>query len=308
MKIGVLGGGVSTEREISLVSARQAHNALVNQGLDAAFIDIISDKAGKVKELIADSGIGLAFVALHGGFGEDGRIQQILEELNIVYTGSGPQASSLAMNKADSKRIFKDAGVPTPAFTLLSGSDEVCENIKYPLVIKPSSSGSSLGVSVVREEKNLSAALGLAFSHSRLIILEEYIEGRELTVGILDEQPLAIVEILPKSRYFDFNAKYQQGASDFVAPAPLDAEVAGIVRDIGLAAHRALGCRHFSRVDIRLDKRGNPFVLEVNSIPGLTSHSLLPLSAKVSGINFNQLIGKMVELALPRYKLRAVTG
>ena len=298
LRIGVLGGGVSTERGISLASSRQARKALAEKGLDAVFIDIFTKKKEKIRELIHSSNINLAFIALHGEFGEDGQIQEILEELGIAYTGSGPKASALSMNKAHSKRAFKAKGIPTPNFTVLSKEEDIPGYLRYPLVVKPYSSGSSIGVSIVREQDNLKLALDLAFSHSNGAILEDYIEGRELTVGILEDDPLAVVEIIPKKGYFDFDAKYNHGASDFIAPAQLDNEVEREVKSVGLAAHRILGCRHFSRADIRLTKDNLPFVLEVNSIPGLTSYSLLPLSAKVCGIDFNELIFKMVELAL----------
>ncbi len=304
IRIGVLGGGVSTERDISLISSHEVCEALAKKGLDVVFIDILTKKKNKVKELISSSNIGLAFIALHGEFGEDGQIQEILEELGIAYTGSGPKASALAMNKAHSKRIFKAKGIPTPNFTVLSQEylskkeDDIPAEIKYPLVVKPCSSGSSIGVSIVRGRGNLRDALELAFSYSNGVILEDYIEGRELTVGILEEEPLAVVEILPKKGYFDFDAKYSHGASDFIAPAQLNNEVEREIRSVGSAVHRVLGCRHFSRVDIRLTKDNLPFVLEVNSIPGLTLNSLLPLSAGVCGVDFSELIFKMAELAL----------
>jgi len=297
-RIGVLGGGISSERDISLVSGHCVHKALVQGGLNAVFIDVLTKEKEKVKELIHSFNIDLAFIALHGEFGEDGQIQEILKDLGIVYTGSGPRASNLAMNKVYSKRIFKARGIPTPNFTVLSKQEDIPGDLRYPLVVKPCSSGSSIGVSIVRDQDNLKSALDLAFSHSNSAILEDYIEGRELTVGVLGDDPLAVVEIIPKKGYFDFDAKYSRGGSDFIAPAHLDNGIEREVRSLGLAAHRVLGCRHFSRADIRLAKDDLPFVLEVNSIPGLTLKSLLPLSAKVSGIDFNQLIFKMVELAL----------
>ncbi|MFH1519086.1 MAG: D-alanine--D-alanine ligase [Candidatus Omnitrophota bacterium] len=308
VRVGVLGGGVSAEREISLISAREAHKALVAKGLEVVFIDICTNQEAKVKELIVSSGIDLAFIALHGEFGEDGRIQTILEELDITYTGSGPEASALAMDKAASKRIFKTQGITTPDFTVLTPGQRTPSAINYPVVVKPCSSGSSIGVSILRGKNNLAAALKLAFFYSAEVILEDYIEGREVTVGILDNQPLAVVEIIPKKEHFDFDAKYSEGGSEFIAPASLDQAVTKLVQVVGLAAHKALGCRHFSRVDIRLDQDNVPFVLEVNSIPGLTLHSLLPFAAGVYGINFNDLILQMVELALPGYKLGVVTG
>ena len=298
MKIGVLGGGVSVEREISLISAKEACKALVKKGLDAVFIDILTKEKDEVKKLIRRFAIDLAFIALHGEFGEDGGIQEVLEVLGIPYIGSEPWASALAMDKALSKRIFKAKGIPTPNFITCLRKESIPAEVNYPLVVKPCSSGSSIGVSIVKERGNFKAALKLAFSYSDRVILEDYIEGRELTVGILDDRPLAIVEIIPKKEHFDFDAKYRKGMSDFIVPASLDEKLGRQIKAVGLAAHRVLGCRHFSRVDIRLDKNNFPFVLEANSIPGLTLHSLFPLAAKAEGINFDDLIFKMVELGL----------
>ena len=297
LKIGVLGGGVSTERNISLISAKEAHKALKAEGYDAISIDINSRDTNEVKEIISSSAIELAFIALHGEFGEDGKIQSLLEELAISYTGSKPEASTLAMDKIASKAVFKEQLIPTPDFKVCLDSKEVFENLKFPLVVKPQSSGSSLGLSIVNDESYLFEASTKAFLHSRKIIIEDYILGRELTVGILDDKALAVVEILPNEGYFDFKAKYSVGGSLFIAPAKLEQDLYRKVQEVALAAHRALGCCGFSRVDIRLGQDNIPYVLEVNSIPGLTAHSLLPLSAKVCGIDFNNLILKMVELA-----------
>lgn len=298
LKIGVLGGGVSTERDISIISSRQVYEDLFAKGLNIVFIDIVTKEKGKIKELIRNLNIDLAFIALHGEFGEDGQIQEILEELGIAYTGSEPRASALAMNKFDSKNLFKAKGIPTPDFVILAKGEDIPSGLSYPLVVKPFSSGSSIGISIVEGKGSLRSALELGFLHSDSVILEDYIEGRELTVGILGDQSLAVVEIIPKKGYFDFEAKYSNGGSSFIAPAQIDDQVEKNIRAVALAAHSILGCRHFSRVDMRLSKEGLPFILEVNSIPGLTSHSLFPLSAKAWGINFNQLIIKMMELTL----------
>ena len=298
IKIGILGGGVSGEREISLLSAKEVYQALHNNNLKAVFIDVITDQKERVKETISSFGVDVAFIALHGKFGEDGKIQEILEELDIAYTGSRPQASYFAMDKVLSKELFIRTGVATPKFFIAEDIKIMPRQMCYPLVIKPHFSGSSLGISILRHSSGLKDALAKAFSYSEKAIIEDYIEGRELTVGILDERPLAVVEIIPKKGYFDFHAKYSDGGSDFVAPAQLKEAVYRRVQNTALAAHRALGCRHFSRVDIRLDKDSFPYVLEVNSIPGLTSHSLLPLSAKACGISFDKLIIRMLELAL----------
>ncbi|MCF7908747.1 MAG: D-alanine--D-alanine ligase [Candidatus Omnitrophica bacterium] len=298
VKIGVLGGGVSPEREISLISAKAAFEALERNNLKPTFIDINTSQREEVRGLLSGKELDLAFIALHGEFGEDGGIQRVVESLNIPYTGSDPEASALAMNKALSKHSFQKAGILTPEFHICCDRSRVPADLTYPLVVKPYRSGSSLGVSIVRSQNELDAAVDLAFSHQDIILIEDYIEGRELTVGILDDQALGVVEIVPSSGYYDFNAKYSDDLTEFIAPAAIPDGIYQDIQAISLAAHKVLGCRHFSRVDLRLDKEMRAHVLEVNSIPGLTSHSLLPLSAKVAQIEFDQLILKMSELAL----------
>ncbi|MDD3297107.1 MAG: D-alanine--D-alanine ligase [Candidatus Omnitrophica bacterium] len=296
--IGVLGGGISGEREISLLSARAAYNALSQGSFQAVFMDIDTSDENIIRERIYSSGIDLAFIALHGQFGEDGQIQKIMENMEMVYTGSDSGASASAMNKAFSKEIFLKNNIPTPRYSVFANKVIALENISWPVVVKPSCSGSSLGVSIARGQPEFSRAIDKAFSYDKFAIVEDYIGGREITVGILDEQPMGVVEIISDRQYYDFEAKYCEAKTKFIAPARLDSGTYKKIQEIGLAAHKALGCRHFSRVDIRLSKDNIPYVLEVNSIPGLTSHSLLPLSAGICGISFNLLIEKMTKLAL----------
>jgi D-alanine-D-alanine ligase len=304
IKIGVLGGGISEEREISILSAKQAYQSLQANRLNPVFIDINRSKKKKVKDLIKSYNIDTAFIALHGKFGEDGKIQAILEDLNLPYTGSRPQACLLTMDKILSKKTFFKKRIPTPDFIVQLNKKVELQNVSYPVVVKPYFSGSSLGISIVKSKAGLKRACQKAFSYQSKIILEDYIEGRELTVGILDKKPLGVVEIVPKKTYYDFDAKYKDGMSEFIAPAKLRDRVYKQVQDVSLLAHKALGCRHFSRVDIRLSKDNVPYVLEVNSIPGLTSHSLLPLSALCCGIDFNRLILLMVKLSLSKRSLK----
>jgi len=300
IKIGVLGGGISAERDISLLSADQVYRALVRGKLNPVSIEINSSQPEEVEKLIKSHSLDLAFIALHGAFGEDGGIQEILESLNIAYTGSNPEASSLAMNKALSKEKFKAAGILTPEFQVCYDKNRIPDDLTYPLVVKPYRSGSSLGISIVREPSGLELAIDEAFSHQDIILLEDYIDGRELTVGILDDQPLGVVEIIAKRSYYDFEAKYSDCLTEFIVPARIPKSIYQELQAVSLSAHRALGCEHFSRVDLRLDNDRRPYVLEVNSIPGFTSHSLLPLSAKAQGIEFTELVLKMIELALNR--------
>ncbi|MEM7816575.1 MAG: D-alanine--D-alanine ligase [Candidatus Aenigmatarchaeota archaeon] len=305
IKIGVLGGGVSEERDISLISANEAFKALKRKNLNVVFIDIFNRDKEKIKEMLISSDIDLAFIALHGEFGEDGQIQNILEEMGILYTGSGPLASYLAMNKIASKKIFFKEKIPTPNFIVWDNKEILPSNLRYPVVVKPYFSGSSLGVSIVWKEYSLKEALNKAFSLQEKVILEDYIEGRELTVGILKDKPLGVVEIIPKTEFYDFTTKYSDNLAEFIAPAHLESSLYKEIQEIALRAHKALGCRHFSRVDIRLSRDNIPYVLEVNSIPGLTSHSLLPLSAKSCGIDFDNLILEMVLCALYEKKSSA---
>ncbi len=300
LTVGVLQGGVSSERDISLLSGQQVLEALRRCAVKAVPIDIFTRDRKTLGALLSESGIDCAFIALHGEFGEDGTIQDILEDLEIPYTGSGPEASYRAMDKIVSKEIFLREKISTPSFYPLRRGQSFSPPSLYPVVVKPYLSGSSVGVRIVHQESELSSALEEAFAQGDKVLIEEYIPGRECTVGILEDRPLGVVEIIPKNPYYDFSAKYTDGMVEFVAPAPFSREIYRAVQDTGLQAHRVLGCRDFSRVDIRLSPQGTPFVLEVNSIPGLTSHSLLPLSARCQGIDFDRLIERMIRLALER--------
>ena len=258
LKVGVLGGGVSGERAVSLESANGAYRALERKGIKAVLVDITTDDHSKVKKIIADIGIDLAFIALHGEFGEDGKIQSILEELSLPYTGSDPKASYDAMDKIASKEIFVAHSISTPRYTIYLGK-EVAMPGDYPVVVKPYFSGSSLGVWVVDGPAQLQNALDDAISYKgHKVLVEEYIDGRELTVGILDDAPLEIVEIVPRKGFYDFNNKYSDGMTDFLAPAPLEDPIRAKLKKLALAAHKALGCRHFSRIDIRLNSVNVP--------------------------------------------------
>lgn len=308
LTVGVLQGGVSSEREISFLSGRQVLEALSRCAVKAVPIDISTRDEGALRILLSENCIDCAFIALHGEFGEDGAIQRILEDITIPYTGSGPGASYKAMDKIVSKQIFLQEEIPTPPFSALSRGQSCPPPSGYPVVVKPYLSGSSVGVRIVHQENEFFSALEEAFAHGDKVLIEQYIPGTECTVGILEDRPLGVVEIMPKNPYYDFSAKYTDGMVEFLAPAPFPEHIYRAVQDTGLRAHRALGCRDFSRVDIRLSTQGIPFVLEVNSIPGLTSHSLLPLSARCEGIDFDMLIRKMIIMALKRRQPEERTG
>lgn len=306
-RIGVLGGGVSEERDISLISANEVYKVLKNKGYDVVFVDIKTDNKDQIKCLLSSLNIKVAFIALHGRFGEDGGIQKILESLNIIYTGSGAEACYRTMDKIKTKEIFIQRGIPTPDFIVVDKNNLSLlktESLNYPLMVKPFFSGSSLGVSRLENREGLSLAIEKAFSYSQRVILEKYIEGREFSVGIFAEKPLGVVEVVPSDGFYDFSHKYTPGKTKFIAPANLESEIYSTLQREALAAHSSLGCQGFSRVDMILDKNNNVFVLEVNALPGLTSKSLLPLSAKVAGINFDDLILGMIYLKLAPLALK----
>lgn len=307
-RVGVLMGGLSSEREISLKSGKAVFSALLEARVDAMSIDIITDDRQKNIRLLKDSNLDCAFIALHGRFGEDGTIQEILEEINLPYTASGVCASRLAMDKIGSLKIFKQGGLSVPKSSFLEKSayksSQVFKNeLGLPLVVKPANHGSSIGLSLVEREEEIPAAIDLAFQFDQRIVIEEYIYGRELTVGILDKEALPVIEIIPKNKFFDFTAKYQAGLTDYIVPAVLEDIIAYNVQDVALRAHKLLGCSGCSRTDIILSKDGLPYVLEVNTIPGMTATSLLPKAAKIAGIDFNQLCLKLLELAYEKTKV-----
>ncbi|MDP8265987.1 MAG: D-alanine--D-alanine ligase [Candidatus Aceula meridiana] len=301
LRIGVIMGGYSSEREISLKSGRAVVEALANGGYQVVEIDVISDQDQEISDQINQAQIDLAFVALHGHLGEDGRIQEIFEKNNIPYTGSGVEANRIAINKVLTYQQLEEAGICIPPYAVVQKGQEWQQAIKnklsLPLVVKPCSEGSSIGITLVFKEENLADAVDVAFQYDDMILIERYIPGKELTVGILENKLLPVVEIRPKKEFFDFAAKYQSGMTDYVVPAPIESELTKQVQDIGLCVHKVMGCRHFSRVDIILDEKNIPYVLEINTIPGFTATSLLPKAAKAEGIDFTSLCLIIVELA-----------
>lgn len=307
-RVGVLMGGPSSEREISLKSGKAVLCALKDSGIDALGIDIITDNKEENIRLLKNYNLDCAFIALHGRFGEDGAIQEILEQADLPYTGSGVKASRLAMDKIGALRIFRAGKLYVPRSHFLerpayNKNSDFKNDLGFPLVIKPANHGSSIGLSIIELEREIPAAIQLAFQFDERIVVEEYISGRELTVGVLDEKPLPVIEIVPKHKFFDFEAKYQAGLTDYIIPAPLKKEIAENVQQAALQAHKLLGCFGCSRTDIILSKDNLPFVLETNTIPGMTATSLLPKAAKILGIDFNQLCLKLLELAYEKAKV-----
>ncbi len=306
-RVAVLMGGSTNEREISLISGKAVVEALSNRSFQVMAIDVNNE--AKLEEELKKNKIDVVFIALHGRFGEDGSVQRLLEKLNIPYTGSGVNASFLAFNKIEAKKIFQLKNVPTPPFFILGNGQDVKPNLKkmpfeFPWVVKPEAEGSSIGLSIVERVEGLDKALSLSFSYGARVLIEKYIQGREITIGILDEYPLPIVEVIPKNQFYDYRAKYTKGLSEYVVPAAVELEVYKNAQKIALAAHQALGCETMSRVDMRLDRENQPYVLEINTIPGLTELSLLPKAARAIGISFPDLCTILVKLAKSRWANR----
>jgi D-alanine-D-alanine ligase len=329
VKVAVVMGGRSSEREISLRTGRGVAQALRNLGHDVAAIDAASGRllpagdeehgAPPLASLAPTGETALArpetmagaevvFIALHGAAGENGTLQALLDLAGRAYTGSGMLASALAMNKAMSKRVFQQAGIPTPKWQKLE-SGEGAEHVDaaalggFPLVVKPNEEGSSFGLTIVREAAALPEAVARAAALGEVLI-EQFIPGRELTVAVLGDEALPVVEIRPKSGLYDFESKYTAGKSEYFCPADLPATVAARVRSLGLESARVLGCRGVSRADFRLDEAGTAWCLEVNTVPGMTPTSLVPMAAKAHGLSYDQLVQRMLELAISDARAR----
>lgn len=322
-RIGVLMGGPSYEREISIKSGMAVCAALRGCGHNVSPIEIPDAPIAQLYNYIISNSfkIDVAFIAMHGQFGEDGTIQSILEEAGIPYTGSDVKASRLGMDKVASRELFKKAGLNVPRYEVISrehwekrkdnrimddGSWRIdihhpLSTIPYPatVIVKPAEQGSSIGISVVETEDRLKSAIELVFKYDERVIIEEYIKGRELTVGILDEEALPVIEIIPSERIFDFECKYKKGLTEYITPAPIPEDIYALAQTIGLSSHNAIGARHFSRVDM-IWKAPDIIILEINTIPGFTSTSLLPKAAKEAGLDFANLCEKLLELALSK--------
>jgi len=299
-KIGVLMGGLSAEREVSLASGNAVLKALREKGYDAVGIDAGRD----LGEQLRKEGVEIAFNGLHGKFGEDGAVQGLLELAGIPATGSGILASALGMNKILSKIVFQANGLHVGPYLMVRTDrrevlNEVPSILAYPVVVKPSSEGSSVGVSLVYTHDELLPAAERAFAFDQEILIEKYIPGKEVQVGILGERALGAIEIVPKnSAFYDYDAKYKTGGSDHFFPARIDQASYERVLAAGLVAHRSLGCRGYSRVDFIIDSAGVPYILEVNTLPGMTATSLLPDIARGVGITFPDLVEEILRQAI----------
>ena len=305
-KIGVLMGGPSAEREVSLNTGKAIVAALQEKNYNVVGIDL--DPAHFVQQL-QEHQIDIVFNALHGLYGEDGKLQGALEMLGIPYTGSGVLASAMAMDKAVSKRLFQSAGIPTPRYQLLKRREGMGEAIlngildefEVPFVVKPSTQGSTIGLTIVQEPEELAVALEKAFNYDSEVLVEEFVDGSELTVGILgglQPEALPIVEIVPYSGIYDYHAKYTKGATEYFVPARVDEATTRLTQEVALAAFKILGCSGIARVDVRLDPSNHPYVLEVNTIPGMTATSLVPKAAAAVGMSFPELCERILLLTL----------
>ena len=309
IRVGVLYGGISSEREISLVTGAAVAEALREAGFPAELIDI---REAPLCELSPER-MDVAFIALHGTFGEDGGILAVLDAMSVPYPGSGVEASRLAMDTVAAKERFRGAGVPTPRWAELdvdwpeARKLRVAGSLGFPVVLKPAREGSSLGVLIAHDDEELAHGIDKPFEYDHRAFAEEFIDGRELTVGILDDRPLPIIELVFGTMFFDFHVKYTAGACRHVVHPELSPGVAEHVQNAALAAHQSLGCRGCTRVDLRLSRDGVPYVLEINTVPGMTGTSLLPEAARAVGISFSGLCEHAVRLALAAHEPSAAS-
>jgi len=295
-KIAVLKGGPGSERPVSLATGAGVARALRSLGAEVTEVDV----AGPEFNLPNDT--ELAFIALHGTFGEDGQVQRILEDRGLPYTGEGVAGSQLAFDKIPSKRKFSEHGVITPTWEVIEAGER--PSLPLPLVIKAPRQGSTVGVYIVKDAGKIDSALKEAAQYDHEFLIEKYIPGRELTVGVLGDLALPVLEIIPKSGFYDFNDKYPflnpqgGGGAEHVCPAVLSKELSSKIQDLALLAHQSLGLKVYSRVDVILSAENEPFILEVNTIPGMTEVSLLPEAAAVAGIGYAELCARIIELSL----------
>jgi D-alanine-D-alanine ligase len=293
-KVAVLLGGKSAERPVSLKSGGMVLTALRSRGIDAHPFD---PSTQGLDALLAQK-FDRVFIALHGRFGEDGTVQGILEWLGIPYTGSGVLASALAMDKLRAKQLWQARGLPTPPYELLSASTDlaaVARRLGVPIMVKPANEGSSIGMSKVRAAAGLDEAYALAVNYDRVVIAERFVEGVELTGAILGEEALPLIRLETPRDFYDYDAKYVANDTRYILPCGLDEATERTLRQLCLDAFHALGCRGWGRVDLMLDRAANPYLLEVNTAPGMTDHSLVPMAARAVGLSYEDLCVRILE-------------
>ncbi|WP_087971557.1 D-alanine--D-alanine ligase family protein [Oceanobacillus rekensis] len=307
MKIAVLYGGISGEREVSLSSGKGIMNALRDKGHEVIGVDFNPNNLEDIIKLNVD----LVFIGLHGKYGEDGRIQGLLDMMGIPYVGSGVLSSALAMDKAKAKQVFMMNKIPLAksevyAISKATKKEFIVNKINNaftpPFVIKPNKEGSTLGLTIVTDSNQVMEAVNRAAESDDMILVEDFIKGRELTVAIIgekgNEEALPIIEIIPKNGFYDYEAKYAPGGSQHIVPAVIDEETTGLIQSYAILAHQSLGCETYSRVDFILNEDGLPMILEVNTLPGMTPTSLFPDAANAVGIKYEDMIEKFVTLSM----------
>lgn len=309
-KVAVLMGGVSAEREVSLKTGEAVLDALLKLGYKAKGID--ADR--KVAKVLLKEAPEAVFIALHGRFGEDGTIQGMLELLEIPYCGSGVLASALAMDKIMSKKIFRQEDIPVAIDIPCCADDfknnrndvieRVAKNVPLPLIVKPSREGSTIGVTIVKRKEDIGEALDTAFHHDNNVLAEQFIEGKLVTVALIgrEPKPLPVIEVVPKSGFYDYEAKYTSGMTEYICPARLPEDISAQLKEIAVQAHNSLDCEDVSRVDMILSDENEVFVLEVNTIPGMTETSLVPKAARAHGLDFPELVDEILSGAYLKLK------
>jgi len=311
VKIAVLYGGISKERDVSISSSKGIMQALKNKGYEVIGIDFNPNKLDEVIGLDVD----VVFIGMHGKHGEDGCVQGLLDMLNIPYVGSGVLASALAMNKSKAKELFAKAGIPvangkqyriTRNMNIRALVNDIHEQFSFPFVVKPNREGSTLGLTVVQDEKETEAAIRRAIQSDHYILVEQYIDGVELTVPVMgkmgEEEALPIIEIVPKNDLYDYEAKYSDGGSEHIIPARIDEKLTEQIQRYAILAHQVLGCKTYSRADFLLTNDGTPYILEVNTLPGMTPTSLFPDSARSVNLSYDDMIERFVQLTLDDYR------
>jgi D-alanine-D-alanine ligase len=304
-RIAVLAGGLSLEREVSLRSGQRVADALVERGHEVARLDLDDHLVPR----LADGAFDVAYLALHGKAGEDGTIQSLLELLGVRYTGPDAVASALAWDKTIAKGVFRRAGIPTPDWTALSSSavrdmgaaralDRLAAQLGAPLIVKPAQGGASLGVRYVSSDAELAPALVASFSYHEVVLVERFVSGMEVAVSVIDGEPLPPVEVHPRVGTYDFAARYTAGATEFFAPARLAPDVLAACHETAVRAYAVAGCRHLTRADLIVDDDGVPWLLELDTCPGMTETSLLPIAAAAAGWSFADICERVVALAL----------
>jgi len=293
-RTAILMGGLSAEREISLKTGNAVLKALQENGCNVIAVDVGHDLPTQLRDARAEQ----AFICLHGRYGEDGTVQGLLEMMQIPYTGSGVMSSSMAMDKVVSKQILLYHEISTPGFVAYRAGDDRAALLKrcrhFPLVVKPAREGSTIGITIAHDLKQLEAGLDVALQHDELVLVEDFIKGDEVTVSVLNGEPLPIIKIVPKSGFYDYRSKYTPGQTEYILPAPLDAVLYNRLQETSVAACRALSCRGAARVDFMIHEK-EFFCLEINTIPGMTETSLLPKAASQAGVSFNELVMRILD-------------